>query len=98
MTEWWVAAALGAFAMFMLLQGLAELAKRIDHKHSGQVKRDPGIKIDKFKEEFPKLEGCTLGNLRIDGGKVVGFVLLDKEGTERYILYLGADCKVEPYW
>lgn len=98
MTTWWVAAVLGALGMFLLLQGMAELAKKIDPKYAGRIKREPGVKIDKFKEEFPKLEGCTLGNLRIDGGKVVGFVLLDKEGNERYILYLGADCKVEPYW
>ncbi|GAH64165.1 unnamed protein product [marine sediment metagenome] len=32
------------------------------------------------------------------GGEVVAFVLIDKEGNKRYIMYFGNDLRVENYW
>jgi hypothetical protein len=52
-----------------------------------------------FLEKFPDLEGYTLGKLRIGiREKVLGFVLIDKEGNKRYILYIDDNIKIEPYW
>jgi len=43
------------------------------------------------------LEGYTIGKLRINGKRVLGFVLIDKEDNKRYILYIGSDTRIKPY-
>lgn len=57
------------------------------------------MNIEKFKKDIPDLKGCVIGDLRIDGGgEVVAFVLKDKKGNKRYIMYFGDDLRVENYW
>jgi len=56
------------------------------------------MEIEKFNKEIPDLEGFTIGDLRLAGGEVVGFVLIDKDGIKRYILRFDKDIRVEPYW
>ena len=54
---------------------------------------------EKFIKDIPDIEGFTIGALRTGGkGDVVGFVLINKAGEKKYILYFGDDLKVEPYW
>lgn len=58
------------------------------------------MKPKEFLKKFPDLEGYTIGRLRINdvSGEVAGFVLIDKEGNKRYIIYITEDTKIEPYW
>lgn len=56
------------------------------------------MELDKFTKEVPDLEGYTIGDIRMTGVEPVGFVLKDKEGNPRYILYFGDNLKVEDYW
>lgn len=56
------------------------------------------MQIDKFNKEIPDLEGFIIGDLRLAKGEVVGFVLKDNNGVNRYILRFDGDIKVEPYW
>jgi len=99
-SEWWVAAGLGALAMFMLLQGIAELAKKIQAKHTKpplRVKQGHGIKIEEFKNKFPDMKFNITG-VRVDGDELLGFVLSNEEDKEQCILYFGNDSNLEPYW
>lgn len=56
------------------------------------------MKRIEFLEKFPNLEGYTIGALRTNGDEVLGFVLIDKAGNKRYILYVSDDTRIEPYW
>ena len=54
------------------------------------------MKIEDFKK-LPNVEGYTIGNIRVDG-EVLGFVLKNKKGEKKYILYFGKDMRIENYW
>ncbi len=57
------------------------------------------MELAKFKERFPEdIEGYTIDGLRVDGSKVFGFVLKDLSGEKRFILYIGDESYIEPYW
>ena len=56
------------------------------------------MNLAKFNATIPYLEGLTIGDLRMNGGEVIGFVLKDKKGEKKYILYFGKDLKVVLYW
>lgn len=51
-----------------------------------------------FLEKIPNIEGYTIGKLRVNGNQVLGFVLIDREGNKKYILYIDDNCRIEPYW
>ena len=56
------------------------------------------MKKTEFLKKFPDLEGYTIGALRTSDNEVYGFVLINKEGNKRYILYIGRDARIESYW
>ena len=55
------------------------------------------MNVKKFKK-LPNVEGYSIGEVRLDGNEVLGFVLRNKEGEKRYILRFKGDIEIEDYW